>query len=108
MKPNAEIFSSVQDAKLYSYKELQVATQNFNVSNKIGEGGFGSVYKVILPLLVASQLLELDLILHIVFLLLYRLTKHSFKPAGKARRRHVSSYKGSLRPVRARCEGIFK
>ncbi|KAH6795747.1 hypothetical protein C2S51_036733 [Perilla frutescens var. frutescens] len=44
-KPNAEIFSSVQDAKLYSYKELQIATQNFNVANKIGEGGFGSVYK---------------------------------------------------------------
>lgn len=42
---NEEIFSSVQDAKLYSYKELQVATQSFNVANKIGEGGFGSVYK---------------------------------------------------------------
>ncbi|KAL1563768.1 Cold-responsive protein kinase 1 [Salvia divinorum] len=42
---NEEIFSSVEDAKLYSYKELQIATQNFNVSNKIGEGGFGSVYK---------------------------------------------------------------
>lgn len=42
---NEEIFLSVQDAKLYSYRELQVATQNFNVANKIGEGGFGSVYK---------------------------------------------------------------
>ncbi|KAG6421389.1 hypothetical protein SASPL_117940 [Salvia splendens] len=42
---NEEIFSSVEDAKLYSYRELQIATQNFNVSNKIGEGGFGSVYK---------------------------------------------------------------
>ncbi|KAL2247477.1 putative serine/threonine-protein kinase isoform X2 [Sesamum indicum] len=41
---NAEI-SSVQNAKLYSYKELQIATENFSPANKIGEGGFGSVYK---------------------------------------------------------------
>lgn len=31
----------------YTYKELVRATDNFNQSNKIGEGGFGSVYKVI-------------------------------------------------------------
>ncbi|GFP78652.1 probable leucine-rich repeat receptor-like serine/threonine-protein kinase at3g14840, partial [Phtheirospermum japonicum] len=41
---NAEI-SNLPNAKLYSYKELQIATENFNPSNKIGEGGFGSVYK---------------------------------------------------------------
>ncbi|CAD6247976.1 unnamed protein product [Miscanthus lutarioriparius] len=29
----------------YTYKELVRATDNFNHSNKIGEGGFGSVYK---------------------------------------------------------------
>ncbi|KAL0282616.1 UNVERIFIED_CONTAM: Cold-responsive protein kinase [Sesamum angustifolium] len=28
-----------------SYKELQIATENFSPANKIGEGGFGSVYK---------------------------------------------------------------
>ncbi|KAK6132653.1 hypothetical protein DH2020_033605 [Rehmannia glutinosa] len=43
-KPNAEI-SSLPNAKLYSYKELQIATENFNLANKIGAGGFGSVYK---------------------------------------------------------------
>ncbi|KAL6543280.1 Cold-responsive protein kinase 1 [Orobanche hederae] len=32
-------------AKLYSYKELEIATENFNPANKIGEGGFGLVYK---------------------------------------------------------------
>ncbi|KAJ1278017.1 hypothetical protein BS78_04G048000 [Paspalum vaginatum] len=31
--------------KIYTYKELVRATENFNQSNKIGEGGFGSVYK---------------------------------------------------------------
>ncbi|KAG8364873.1 hypothetical protein BUALT_Bualt18G0043700 [Buddleja alternifolia] len=41
---NKEI-SNVQNAKLYSYQELKVATENFNPANKIGKGGFGSVYK---------------------------------------------------------------
>ena len=31
---------------LYSYAEIRVATDNFNPSNKLGEGGFGVVYKV--------------------------------------------------------------
>jgi len=31
--------------KRYTYRELVRATQNFSPSNKIGEGGFGSVYK---------------------------------------------------------------
>ncbi|CAN1249005.1 Cold-responsive protein kinase 1 [Linum perenne] len=39
--------SSLHNIQLYSYKELQVATGNFNRASKIGEGGFGSVYKVI-------------------------------------------------------------
>ncbi|KZV42133.1 hypothetical protein F511_29812 [Dorcoceras hygrometricum] len=41
---NREI-SSVENCKLYSYKDLQDATGNFSSGNKIGEGGFGSVYK---------------------------------------------------------------
>jgi hypothetical protein len=39
--------SGVQNIKLYSYKELRIATGNFSPDNKIGEGGFGFVYKVI-------------------------------------------------------------
>lgn len=39
--------SGVKNIIRYSYKELQAATNDFNRANKIGEGGFGSVYKVI-------------------------------------------------------------
>jgi len=31
---------------LYSYKEIKLATKNFDKKNKLGEGGFGVVYKV--------------------------------------------------------------
>ena len=38
---------SVSDkVKIYKYKEIRQATDDFNPINKIGEGGFGSVYKV--------------------------------------------------------------
>ncbi|KAK7829826.1 putative leucine-rich repeat receptor-like serine/threonine-protein kinase, partial [Quercus suber] len=29
----------------FTYRQIKAATSNFNVANKIGEGGFGSVYK---------------------------------------------------------------
>ncbi|CAI0436457.1 unnamed protein product [Linum tenue] len=32
-------------AKIFAFRELTVATQNFNLENMIGEGGFGRVYK---------------------------------------------------------------
>ncbi|KAL5564380.1 hypothetical protein UlMin_027544 [Ulmus minor] len=37
--------SAIHDVKLYTYKELRIATEDFLPANKIGEGGFGSVYK---------------------------------------------------------------
>uniref|UniRef100_A0A0D9WT79 Protein kinase domain-containing protein n=1 Tax=Leersia perrieri TaxID=77586 RepID=A0A0D9WT79_9ORYZ len=40
-----EDFSGAENITRYSYKELAKATQNFDQSNKIGEGGFGPVYK---------------------------------------------------------------
>lgn len=39
---------SVEHFPVYSYTELKAATQGFNSSNRIGEGSFGSVYKVLL------------------------------------------------------------
>lgn len=36
----------LQNVHAFSFDELKVATNGFRSSNKIGEGGFGSVYKV--------------------------------------------------------------
>lgn len=38
---------SLEHVCRYSYKELQTATKGFSIANKIGEGGFGPVYRVI-------------------------------------------------------------
>ncbi|KAK1284275.1 putative LRR receptor-like serine/threonine-protein kinase [Acorus calamus] len=40
-----EGFSGVLNVRTYAYKELKHATDDFSEHNKIGEGGFGSVYK---------------------------------------------------------------
>lgn len=31
---------------LFTLRQIKAATKNFDAANKIGEGGFGSVYKV--------------------------------------------------------------
>ncbi|XP_042483522.1 cold-responsive protein kinase 1-like [Macadamia integrifolia] len=40
-----EEVSGIQNVMLYTYRELKNATDDFDQANKIGEGGFGSVYK---------------------------------------------------------------
>ncbi|KAL3508751.1 hypothetical protein ACH5RR_028152 [Cinchona calisaya] len=40
-----EEVSTIENARLYGYKELRIATKDFSPANKIGEGGFGSVFK---------------------------------------------------------------
>ncbi|GFY83260.1 protein kinase superfamily protein [Actinidia rufa] len=42
--PQQEISVGIIHGKIYSLKELLHATNNFHNDNKIGEGGFGSVY----------------------------------------------------------------
>jgi hypothetical protein len=37
-----------KNIRLFSYAELRSATDNFNRTNKVGRGGFGTVYKVVL------------------------------------------------------------
>ena len=36
------------DLKLFSYDSIVAASNNFSSENKLGEGGFGPVYKVII------------------------------------------------------------
>ncbi|KAM1108366.1 hypothetical protein ACFX2B_004960 [Malus domestica] len=38
----------LENTKAFSYDELRLATDNFHSSNKIGRGGFGTVYKGVL------------------------------------------------------------
>ncbi|XP_058219055.1 cold-responsive protein kinase 1 [Rhododendron vialii] len=40
-----EELSGVHNLNVFTYKELRIATDDFCPSNKVGEGGFGSVYK---------------------------------------------------------------
>ncbi|TKY66436.1 leucine-rich repeat receptor serine/threonine-protein kinase [Spatholobus suberectus] len=40
--------SKIQNINIYTYKEMRIATEGFSPANKIGQGGFGAVYKGIL------------------------------------------------------------
>ncbi|KAL3845085.1 hypothetical protein ACJIZ3_002488 [Penstemon smallii] len=40
--------TELQGPNIYSYKDLKSATKNFSEENKLGEGGFGDVYKATL------------------------------------------------------------
>ncbi|KAK4285729.1 hypothetical protein QN277_002385 [Acacia crassicarpa] len=40
-----EELAGIHNVILYTYKELSIATEDFSPANKVGEGGFGSVYK---------------------------------------------------------------
>lgn len=44
----AELYSIVgkPNVFIYKYGELKIATENFSSNNLLGEGGYGSVYKV--------------------------------------------------------------
>ncbi|EOA37866.1 hypothetical protein CARUB_v10012041mg [Capsella rubella] len=37
--------AAIDNVKIYKYREIRQATDDFSAGNKIGEGGFGSVYK---------------------------------------------------------------
>jgi hypothetical protein len=36
----------MENLRLFTYGEIRAATNNFDQSNKLGRGGFGTVYKV--------------------------------------------------------------
>jgi serine/threonine protein kinase len=43
--PASDYFTGSENITRYSYRELVRATSNFDQANKIGEGGYGPVYK---------------------------------------------------------------
>lgn len=46
---NAELRGLELVTGYFSHKQIKAATKNFDIANKIGEGGFGPVYKGVLP-----------------------------------------------------------
>ena len=41
----------IQELPLFNFEKLASATNNFHLSNKLGQGGFGPVYRVTVALL---------------------------------------------------------
>ena len=41
--------SQPSDVPFFDLRTISAATNNFNTANKLGQGGFGSVYKVKVP-----------------------------------------------------------
>ncbi|XP_076908338.1 cold-responsive protein kinase 1-like [Bidens hawaiensis] len=54
--------TDIENMRSYAYKDLRVATEDFRPENKIGQGGFGSVYKGTLKdgSIVAIKVLSAD------------------------------------------------
>ncbi|CAL8141040.1 unnamed protein product [Prunus armeniaca] len=51
-KERAEAAKNDAELPLFNLKRVLAATNNFNLANKLGEGGFGPVYKVTLSKLL--------------------------------------------------------
>ena len=47
----------VQELPLFNFEKLASATDNFHLSNKLGQGGFGPVYWVMIVVLEVSYLI---------------------------------------------------
>jgi hypothetical protein len=45
---NENITKQDQELQMFDLGAMAIATENFSVTNKLGEGGFGPVYKVMI------------------------------------------------------------
>ena len=51
-----------QDISIFSFKSIAMATTNFSNSNKVGQGGFGAVYKVLfLNLVILANAISMSI-----------------------------------------------
>lgn len=48
----------LQDLPMFSFEKLAIATNDFHLVNKLGQGGFGPVYKVSSVTLGFNELLS--------------------------------------------------
>lgn len=49
MSTSFEIGKSETELNIFSFNQIVAVTNDFCEENKLGEGGFGPVYKVVLP-----------------------------------------------------------
>lgn len=52
---SSDIETTTVDVKLFPLSTIIFATENFSLDHKIGQGGFGSVYKVFSSLVSAPS-----------------------------------------------------
>ena len=69
MLGNNKALVNLEELSFFEFKKLATATDNFQESNKLGEGGFGQVFRVIYARLINS----------FVLYYLYRDMKEEFK-----------------------------
>lgn len=66
--------SEIQNVNIYTYRELRIATEGFSSANKIGQGGFGVVYKVIAVVVwYYLDLRRIGIPIKAIFVILYKL-----------------------------------